>query len=190
MGSSDNQMIVRCVVPQDEDTLRTLFARGMSDAHEGLPVHIIEGVNKYTAHNLAHDFAEITQNYCAEGLRGALLVADIDGEVVGCVGLHPVELGDENYARTLSEDERHRTCELRRMTVSRDHRRKGISNLMIQELEAKARELGYDTIHLTTGKLMVAACQLYEHAGFVRGEECMTADGYPFDHYAKTLSAL
>ena len=111
-------MIVRSVQREDEDALRTLFARGMSDAHEGQPASIVQSVEQYTAYNLKNDFADITQNYTAEGSRATFLVADIDGVVAGGVGLHPVELGDAAYAQTLSNDERLCTAELRRMTVA------------------------------------------------------------------------
>lgn len=72
--------------------------------------------------------------------------------------------------------------------VIADQRRKGVAIALFAEFEAKALEFGYNRIHLTTGKCMVPACRLYERAGFVLVEECMTADDYPYCRYVKAIS--
>lgn len=178
---------VRGAKPADEDTLRRLFAEGMADAHKGHPEHLRQ-VQEYTAYNLQHDFADIAQNYCNIA-RAAFLVAEVDGVIVGGVGLHPVQIGDAPYAETLTEEARQQTCELRRMTVSAVHRKKGIATTLLQSFEAKAKELGYDRIHLTTGKCMIPARTLYEGVGFIEIQECMTPDNlYPYCRYVKDLS--
>mmetsp|Transcript_44183 Transcript_44183/g.47863 ORF Transcript_44183/g.47863 Transcript_44183/m.47863 type:complete len:196 (+) Transcript_44183:116-703(+) len=179
-------LTVRGAKPTDEDNLRRLFAQGMVDAHKGQPEHLVKVAQQFTAYNLQHDFADIALNYCTEGLRAAFLVAEINDVIVGGVGIHPVTIGDAAYAKTLTDEARQQICELRRMTVSEVHRKKGIATTLIQRFEVKARELGYNRIHLTTGKCMIAACRLYEGAGFIKIEDGMAQD-YPYCRYVKDL---
>jgi len=79
---------VRNAQPEDEDQLRTLFENGMHDAHVDAPDFLKQAVSRYIP--MAVDFSNITNNYVQKS-RSAYLVAVIEREVVGGVGLHPVE---------------------------------------------------------------------------------------------------
>lgn len=59
-----------------------------------------------------------------------------------------------------------KTIEVKRMFVSKEHRGKGISKLVLQELETWAKELGYTFLILETGKTQKAAIALYLNNGF------------------------
>ena len=86
------------------------------DAHAHAP-EFKELIPRYVESNLAGDFADISQNY-VQRPRSAYLVAVSGDKVVGGVGLHPVEVADNDYAQTLSEADRETTAELRRWLTS------------------------------------------------------------------------
>ncbi|TWI91027.1 GNAT family N-acetyltransferase [Chitinophaga japonensis] len=59
------------------------------------------------------------------------------------------------------------TVEIKRMFVVPGRRSAGVATLLLQELEAWARELQYQAAILETGKIMPAAVRLYEKNGYV-----------------------
>jgi GNAT superfamily N-acetyltransferase len=83
---------------------------------------------------------------------GVFLVARLDGRPVGCAGICPCE-GE-------------RTAELRRMYVAPEARKLGIARTLMNELEERARTIGYQTLRLETGPEQPEAVQLYETSGF------------------------
>lgn len=60
------------------------------------------------------------------------------------------------------------TVEIKRMFVQKAYRRKGISKLILQELESKAIDEGYKKAILETGINQPAATNLYYSAGYKR----------------------
>ena len=83
---------------------------------------------------------------------GALFVAEIDVEPVGCVGL-----------RSLGEGR----CELKRMYVRPGHRGHGIGRTLGRAIISEARERGYTRMRLDTIDTMTIAIDLYVSLGFV-----------------------
>lgn len=63
-----------------------------------------------------------------------------------------------------------KTVELKRMFVSSAYRSKGISKLVLQELEKWARDLGYSKTILETGSKQFEAIGLYQKNGYTRIE--------------------
>ncbi len=57
-------------------------------------------------------------------------------------------------------------AEIKRMRVHPDYQGRGYSQLILDELEARARALGYQTLHLDTSILQLPAQKLYEKNGF------------------------
>ncbi len=57
-------------------------------------------------------------------------------------------------------------AEIKRMRVHPDYQGRGYGQLILDELEARARALGYRTLHLDTSVLQIAAQRLYEKNGF------------------------
>jgi putative acetyltransferase len=88
-----------------------------------------------------------------EDPHGCFLVVRLDGRPVGCAGICRCE-GE-------------RTAELRRMYVTPEARRLGIARALMNELEQKAQELGYETLRLETGPEQPEAVRLYETSGFL-----------------------
>ena len=80
-----------------------------------------------------------------------LLVAVVDGVVVGCGGLQRL---DET------------TAEIKRMYVRPPHRRRGISRRMLAALEALVMERGCTVVRLETGSYMPGAIAFYRSAGY------------------------
>ncbi|NWW40354.1 NAT8 acetyltransferase, partial [Panurus biarmicus] len=58
--------------------------------------------------------------------------------------------------------------ELKRMSVSREHRRRGLARALCREVLAFARARGYGAVVLSTSMVQVAAQRLYEGQGFRR----------------------
>ncbi len=84
---------------------------------------------------------------------GVFLVAVLDGESVGCVGLRPADEAD---------------VELKRMYVRPGHRRRGLARLILAAVEDRARQLGYARVLLETGLEQPEAIALYESHGYRR----------------------
>ncbi|HEY7206870.1 MAG TPA: GNAT family N-acetyltransferase [Gaiellaceae bacterium] len=83
--------------------------------------------------------------------HGAWLVAHLDGRPVGCGGL-----------KRLDDD----IVEVRRVFIARTARGLGIGRLLLQELEERARGLGYRRVRLTTGDSQPEALGLFQAAGY------------------------
>jgi len=83
--------------------------------------------------------------------RGAVLLATLDDEVVGCVALRPLE-GD--------------TCEMKRLYVTPEGRGHGVGRRLVAEIVDEARRIGYAAMRLDTVPSMQAARRLYAAFGF------------------------
>lgn len=57
-------------------------------------------------------------------------------------------------------------AEIKRMRVHHDYQGRGYGQLILDELESRARALGYRTLHLDTSILQLPAQRLYEKNGF------------------------
>jgi len=83
--------------------------------------------------------------------KGRFLMADIEGRVVGCGALKPI---DES------------TCELKRLFVRPDARGEGVGLALVERVIRDARQIGYKRIILDSHKLMHAAHHVYRTVGF------------------------
>ncbi|MDQ2714593.1 MAG: GNAT family N-acetyltransferase [Chloroflexota bacterium] len=57
-------------------------------------------------------------------------------------------------------------AEIKRMRVHPDYQGRGFGQMILSELETRARAMGYKTLHLDTSVLQVPAQKLYEKNGF------------------------
>lgn len=87
--------------------------------------------------------------------RGRLLLAQCDGEIVGCVGLRDSGGGK---------------CEMKRMYVQPEHRGRGLGRALGERLISEARDIGYTHMRLDTVPAMKAAVSLYLSLGFKETE--------------------
>ena len=83
-------------------------------------------------------------------LPGFLLLARVDGEPAGCVGV-----------RALNSS----SGELRRLFVRPEHRGSGLGKQLLQSATEHAQENGFSRLVLTTLATMVEARALYRDAG-------------------------
>ena len=84
--------------------------------------------------------------------QGAFLIGECEGLVVAMGALK----------RTSPE-----RAEIKRMRVHPEYQGRGYGQLILDELEAHARALGYRTLHLDTSILQLPAQRLYEKNGFL-----------------------
>jgi len=108
----------------------------------------------FSAHigGVQSDLAAIAEGYS----RGGFWVAELEGAVVGTVAIRP---------------KRDKTCELKRLYVSKTARGTGIGRALYAHAETFARGAGYDRIWLDSSRKFVEAKKLYEKNGFVLLEE-------------------
>ena len=83
---------------------------------------------------------------------GRLYLALMDGEVAGCIALHPMD------------KER---CELKRLYVLPQFRGRGIARKLAERVVSDAKEIGYRVLLLDTLPSLKAALKLYESMGFL-----------------------
>jgi len=81
-----------------------------------------------------------------------ILVAHWNGEVAGCVALHPI---DANI------------CEMKRLYVRPAYRGHAIGRTLTERIMAVAREKGFQRMRLDTLPMMTDAQKLYQSLGFI-----------------------
>jgi GNAT superfamily N-acetyltransferase len=82
---------------------------------------------------------------------GAFLVGYLDDTPICCGGLKRLNL---------------QACEIKRMFVAPQARRRGVARALLAAIEARARELGYTIARLDTGPRQPHARALYEAQGY------------------------
>ena len=83
---------------------------------------------------------------------GALLVGYENGTPVGCIAIRKVD---------------EKTCEAKRLFIKPEYRGKGYARILLESMLSKARELGFETVSLTTKPfVMPVAYGLYKRMGF------------------------
>ena len=81
-----------------------------------------------------------------------ILIARWNGEVAGCIAMHPFGEG---------------ACEMKRLYVRPEYRGHGIARSLAETLIEIARERGFRAMRLDTLPMMKPAMALYESLGFV-----------------------
>lgn len=87
--------------------------------------------------------------------RGALLMARINGELVGCCALRPLDNVDYPNA-----------CEMKRLYVRNSFRKLGIGRQLVEAIMDCARQADYDCVLLDTLSDMESARALYQDLNF------------------------
>jgi GNAT superfamily N-acetyltransferase len=85
----------------------------------------------------------------------AMLLVRVDGAPAACGALR--DMGGEHAAGT---------AELKRLYVVPEHRGRGLSQIVVRDLEKRACALGFDRLVLETGVLQPEAIGLYLRAGY------------------------
>ena len=95
------------------------------------------------------DLHDIQNHYLNNG--GEFLVGILDGKIV-CMGAF------RRKSDTLAE--------IKRMRVLPEYQRRGFGQIILNQLEEKASQLGYTELCLDTTTLQIAAQKMYEKNGF------------------------
>ena len=80
------------------------------------------------------------------------------------------------------------TAEVKRMWTRDSHRRRGLAQRVLRELDTAAGELGYTRIFLTTGSRQPEAVALYRASGFEGGERRIPEFDLPVFAFEKPVS--
>ncbi|MET0787036.1 MAG: GNAT family N-acetyltransferase [Paenisporosarcina sp.] len=101
-----------------------------------------------------------------EHLGVELVVAVLDGKIVGSVALFPAKTNAyEGYVEELDYPE------IRMLAVATDVRGKGVASALISECINRSKAKGFKAIGLHTGEFMKNAMAVYERFGFERYPE-------------------
>jgi GNAT superfamily N-acetyltransferase len=120
------------------------------EAVERLHVQAIQEVGAYLGRGpWDDDIYAIEEAYLDNG--GEFLIGEWDGVFVAMGALH----------RTSPE-----RAQIKRMRVRSDYQGHGFGQIILSELEARARALGYKTLHLDTSVVQIPAQKLYEKNGY------------------------
>lgn len=123
-------------------------------AREGVRHQFHQGIQL----GLREDLQDITRSYMQEGSVSCFWVAESQGAVVGTVGLLPAPSQPGAW-------------ELKRISVRREFRGRGIAQALCQTVLDFAGSRGVEDIVLYTSMLQTDAHKLYRRMGFYKVEE-------------------
>jgi len=174
-----SELHVRRYEPRDADAVWALHERALRD---------IGAFDEAYAH-LDADLREIEDAYLAAG--GDFLVGEPatdtsdreaggdDASIIAMGGLQPATAVDHHGGGAA-------TGVVRRMRVDPSHQRRGHGRTVLETLESRARDLGFDRLVLDTTPRQTAAMALYESAGYAETRRESTPAG-EMVFYAKPL---
>jgi ribosomal protein S18 acetylase RimI-like enzyme len=130
-------------------TLRRYTPANREDV-EYLHVHAIQQAGAYLGRGpWDDDVYAIEETY--HNNRGEFLIGEWDGIFVAMGA----------FRRTSPE-----RAEIKRMRVHPNYQGRGLGQIILSELEVRARAMGYKILHLDTSVVQVPARKLYEKNGF------------------------
>ena len=159
---------IREYQPTDYLSVRQLFVNGQLDFAIGEPFEL--EVRSYIRRSLGLDLKDITTHYKTHDSSN-FWIAEISGEIKGIVAI-------QNHSRE--------SAELRRMSVSRDSRRKGIGALLLNTVDQFCQAHGYDHIFLSTVSHLVPAIHMYKTNGYKKTHQ-QEYGLLTVEHYVKSI---
>ncbi len=162
-----DELAASALAPLDDDQ-RARLLRAQAEVRHLLAISMIgvDSVDPGSADArwcLGHYYAELDERFAhgfeAPGTPAAdilvFLVARIGGQPAGCGVLRALAPG---------------AAEIVRMWVDRPHRGLGVAKRILQALEARAEELGFERVRLDTNRALDEAKRMYRAAGYVEIE--------------------
>lgn len=154
-ADAPDHLRIRRVEPRDGPRLRELSEVALRQVDA-----FAEGV-------VDEDLHDVETNYLDAG--GEFLVGTFDGEVVAMGALSPV--GEHTvWADAIVEPDDGPAAEVTRMRVDPDYQQRGIGSRLLEELERRARHLGFAVLVLDTTARQTGAQRLYEGFGYEHEE--------------------
>lgn len=138
------------------------FESGDGPAVRALHERALRAVDAYHEEfaHLDTDLSRVEAAYLGAG--GEFLVGERDGKVVAMGGYWPAD----EETRPPAPDRP--TAELKRMRVEPEHHRRGFGTALLDALEVRAREDGFEAVVLDTSVGQSGAQAFYEHHGYER----------------------
>jgi GNAT superfamily N-acetyltransferase len=132
------------------------FLRPVRRGDEPAVQNLIEGILRTYGITLSltetdADLADLEGYYAPPGASFDVLIGKSSGQIVGTVALEPHHSGD---------------CELRKMYLDLQHRRRGLGKYLLSHAIHRARAIGYRRILAGTTAVLKEAINLYERFGF------------------------
>lgn len=135
--------------------------KGFAVAQAESPSEIAQARELFLEYAQSLGFSLCFQNFDKELARlpgdyappaGRLLLAEYDGQLAGCVALHPLEPG---------------VCEMKRLYLRLQFRGKSLGRVLADRIIAEARQIGYQRMRLDTVEpVMKDAVAMYRKLGF------------------------
>jgi len=135
--------------------------KDLSFAQAETPAQIIQARELFLEYAQSLGFSLCFQNFDKELANlpgdyappeGRLLLAEFEGQLVGCVALHKLEPG---------------ICEMKRLYLCPQFRGKGLGRVLADRIVAEARQIGYKCMRLDTVEpVMKDAVGMYRKLGF------------------------
>jgi GNAT superfamily N-acetyltransferase len=147
MAECERPVTIRAYENADYAAVVALFTR---INRELAPASMRGLFEQYIAAAISGELAELRSIF-SQAKRNGFWVVEIDSLIVGMLGIE-----------SRSAD----STELRRMYLDRPHRGRGIAQRMLQFAEARARELGFTRLILSTAEIQKAAIALYRKSGY------------------------
>ncbi|KAF4138268.1 Acetyltransferase (GNAT) family [Phytophthora infestans] len=156
--------IIRSFQHEDLAAVRSLFESTHLEFAKGS-----RAVRQFVANRLRGDMLDVHHAFQTpkgtEILTSGFWVAEVDDEVVGCIGVKPLDT-----ASTTQEDQH--VAELCRLSVASTVRRRGLASALVRAVETFTASCGaFNEIRLETIGAMEGAQQLYRSLGYVEQVE-------------------
>ena len=114
------------------------------------PAEMRERFEQYIRTSIDGEMSRLREVF-SEAERNAFWVVEADEKIIGMFGI---------------EGRSNESTELRRMYLDPRHRGRGIAQRMLQCAEARARELGFEKLVLSTAEVQEAAIAFYRKSGY------------------------
>lgn len=145
------------------------FKKDDEDAVFNLHIRAITSTGAHLSGKWEEDFKDVESIYIKPG--GDFLVGTIDSEIVAIGAL-----------KKMSD----KLAEIKRMRVDPVFQRRGFAQAILERLENRARELGFNILELDTAVAQEAAQKLYERNGYKEYKRGVLG-GIPCIYYRKLL---
>ncbi len=183
---------------------RAAVKKDAKKAAELIHIAIDDIAEKLTGQTKKEDILETLAHYFREENNRLsyqnTIVADLLGEVAGCVITYPGEVAsrlDEPILKRLRKKRRNEIIFLDKeadegdfyidtVCVADRFRRYGIGSMLLKEAEKTALQMGYSRISLNVAQDNPYAKKLYEQIGY-KDEKAIKINEHPYDYMVKSL---